>query len=380
MSKRISTTAAVGGAILGLAAVAAAGAEVLIGTYSRNGSEGIYRASFDPAAGTLGQPALAVRADNPSFLAWHPDGRHLYAVSEIATFQGKPGGAVASYERDVATGVLRELNRQPTGGAAPCHLIVDPPGRRVIVANYSDGNVAVFPIAADGRLEPLAQRIQHEGAGPNAARQKSPHAHGVTLDATGRFAIVPDLGIDQLRIYRLAAEGVRLEPNDPPFAATAPGAGPRHFAFHPNGKFGWSINELDSTVTAFAWDAAAGRLTAAGVFSTLPEGCTNRNTTAEIVLHPSGRFLYGSNRGHDSIAVFAVDAGKGTLTPLQHQPTGGKSPRNFTLDPTGRFLLAANQDSGNILVFRIDPDTGRLAPAGSEIKVPMPVCVLFGPS
>lgn len=377
MNRRTVLTNLIAAALAVAWTEAAPAATVLFGTYSKNGSEGIYRASFDSATGALGRPELAAKAENPSFLALHPSGRFLYAVNESGRFEGKPVGAVIAFALDPAAGTLTELNRQPTGGAAPCHLAVHPSGRMLMVANYTDGNVASFPIDEAGRLGPLVCRIQHTGSGPNAQRQKSAHAHGVTYDATGRFAIVPDLGTDRLMVYRPDPATAGLEPADPPSAAAAPGAGPRHFAFRPDGRFGYAINELASTVTAYAWDAVAGRLTAGASWSTLPEGCTNRNTTAEILVHPSGRFVYGSNRGHDSIAVFAADAAKGTLSLLQHRSTGGKAPRNFTLDPSGRFLLAANQDSGNIVVFRLDTDTGLLSPSVGEIAVPMPVCVLF---
>ncbi len=358
-------------------AVPARELQVFVGTYSRNGSEGIYTMRMDADTGSLTAPELAAKADNPSFLALHPSGRFLYAVSETGRYQGQPSGAVAAFAVDPATSRLTELNRQPTGGAAPCHLAVDATGRALVIANYADGTVASFPIAGDGTLGALVSKIPHAGTGPNAQRQKGPHAHGVTFDASNRYAFIPDLGIDRIMIYKLDAPTAKLTPHDPAFAALPPGAGPRHFAFHPSKALAWSINELDSTVTTFAWDARSGTLERRESVSTLPPGGTNRSTTAEIAVHPSGRFLYGSNRGHDSIAVFAIDGATGRLSPVQHQATGGRTPRSFALDSSGRFLLAANQDSGNIVVFRVDPDTGRLAPAGHEARVALPVCVLF---
>jgi 6-phosphogluconolactonase len=355
----------------------AAEATIWVGTYSKRGSEGIYAVKMDRETGVLGAPAVAAKAENPSFLAKHPNGKFLYAVSETGRFEGKPVGAVRAFSIDSATGALTDLNSQPTGGAAPCHLAVDPSGKVLVVANYMDGNVAIFPIGADGKLAPMAQLIKHEGSGPNKKRQEKPHAHGVTFDATGKVAFVPDLGTDRVVAYAVDAAAGTLMPSDSASARTAPGAGPRHFAFHPNGKFAWSVNELDSTVTTYAWDAEEAALKSLRSISTLPEGFTNDNTTAEIVVHPSGRFLYASNRGHDSLAVFEIKAATGDLTPVEHQPCGGRAPRNFTLDPSGRFLLCANQDSDNIVVFNVDPETGRLEPAGHEVRVPVPVCVVF---
>lgn len=351
---------------------------VYIGTYTRGESKGIYVARFDPASGALELTGQTAELRNPSFLARHPNHRFLYACSEIGGFEGTRGGAVAAFAIG-ADGGLTLLGQQPTHGAAPCHLVADATGQVVLAANYSAGNVAVLPIQADGSLAPASQVIQHEGKGPNAQRQEGPHAHSVTLSADNRFAFVCDLGLDKVLGYRLDPAAATLTPNDPPFAATHPGAGPRHFAFHPSGRFAWAINELDSTITGFAYDAERGALTELEHLSTLPEGWTGTTHCADVHVHPNGKFVYGSNRGHDSLVIFAVDEATGKLSLVGHESTRGKIPRNFALDPSGRWLIAANQDSDNLVVFAVDPATGRLTATGGEVSVPAPVCVLFAP-
>jgi 6-phosphogluconolactonase len=258
-------------------------------------------------------------------------------------------------------------------------VIVDRQGRNVLVANYGGGSVAVLPIGADGRLQAPSSVVQHTGSSVDPNRQKEPHAHSINVDADNRFAYAADLGLDKILIYRFDVAKGTLTPNDPPFAQVEPGSGPRHFAFHPQGRFAYVINEMRCTVTAFAHDAARGGLSAIQTISTLPQGQSVQKgfSTAEVQVHPSGRFLYGSNRGHDTIAVFAIDEKTGRLTPVHHEPTQGSTPRNFGIDPAGRFLLAANQRSDTVVVFRIDAATGRLAPAGHRIEVGAPVCVKF---
>jgi 6-phosphogluconolactonase len=347
---------------------------VYIGTYTRGASKGIYLAQLDTATGKLDTPVLAAEAKNPSFLAIHPNRRFLYAVGELGNFEGKPAGAVGAFAFE-ESGKLRPLNQQSSGGAGPCHLVVDPSGRNVLVANYSGGSVACLPIRDDGSLGPATSFIQHEGSSVDPRRQKGPHAHSINLDAAGRFAFVPDLGLDKVLIYRLDAAAGKLAPNAPPFARLDPGAGPRHFAFHPNGRYAYVINEMASTVTAFSYDAARGALKPLQTVSTLPGGFEGNNTTAEVVVHPSGRFLYGSNRGHDSIAVFSIDPATGKLAPLGHTSTRGRTPRNFNLDPTGTWLLAANQSTDNVAVFRVDARTGKLRPTGQSVTVGAPVCI-----
>lgn len=350
---------------------------VWIGTYSQRGSGGIYALQMDMESGRLGAPAVAAKATNPSFLALHPNGKFLYAVAEIGQFGGKPGGGVRGFALGGKPGELAALNEQPTGGAAPCHLAVDASGRNLVVANYSDGNVAVFPLGEDGNLKPMSQLVRHEGAGPNKARQEKPHAHGVTFDPTSRYVFVPDLGTDRIMGYSLDSGAGTLTDRPSATGVLAPGAGPRHFAFHPSGVLAYSVNELDSTITAFRWNASEGTLTKLASASTLPPGCTSENTTAELAVHPSGRFLYASNRGHDSIAVFALDAATGSAVAVQHEPCGGETPRCFAVDPAGRWLLCANQKSDNLVLFRIDAATGRLTRTDQAVAVPSPVCVLF---
>ncbi|MEZ8219838.1 6-phosphogluconolactonase [Candidatus Fervidibacteria bacterium JGI MDM2 JNZ-1-D12] len=349
---------------------------VYVGTYTGKGSKGIYAFEFNLRTSKAAEPRLVAETPNPSFIAIHPTARFLYAVNEI--WGGGKEGTVSAFsiQRD---GSLQFLNQQPSKGVGPCHLTVDKTGKFVLVANYGSGSVAVLPILPDGRLGEATCSIQHEGKSVNPQRQEGPHAHSINLDPANKFAIVADLGIDKLLVYRFDATKGILEPNDPPFAATAPGAGPRHIAFHPNGKFVYAINELNSTVTAYRYDAVKGTLTELQTVSTLPEGFTGNNTTAEVQVHPSGRFLYGSNRGHDSIAVFAIDEATGKLSPLGHQSIQGRTPRNFGIDPTGTYLFAANQDSDNIVVFRIDAQTGKLEPTGLIVEIPTPVCVKFLP-
>ncbi|MDW8355887.1 MAG: lactonase family protein [Bryobacterales bacterium] len=350
---------------------------VYIGTYTRGESKGIYAWRFDATSGRLTELGLAAEATNPSFLAVHPSARYLYAVSEIAEFSGQKSGAVNAYAIDRKTGRLALLNQVSSGGLGPCYVSVDATGRCVLVANYGGGSVAAFPVGTDGRLRDASALRQHTGASVHPRRQRQPHPHSIQPSPDNRFALAADLGVDKLFVYRFHALKGSLEPHDPPAMDLAPGSGPRHFAFHPSGRFVYVINELASTVTAFRWEATSGRLRELHTVSTLPEGFAGENTTAEIRVHPNGKFLYGSNRGHDSIAVFAVDPKTGLLSARGHVPTGGKTPRNFNLDPSGRYLWAANQNSNNVTVFRVDPATGGLTPTGQRLNVPSPVCVRF---
>jgi 6-phosphogluconolactonase len=365
--------------VLLLAPAAAAAGEclVLAGTYTGGKSEGIYAFRLDLATGKSTAPALAAKTESPSFLALHPNRRFLYAVGEGAKLEGGTSGAVNAFALEAGSGKLTLLNQKPSSGAGPCHLVVDRAGKHVLVANYGAGSIAALAIEADGRLGATTAAIQHRGSSVNPRRQEAPHAHSINLDAENRFAFVADLGLDQVLVYRFDPEKGTLAANDPPAAAVAPGAGPRHFAFHPGGRFAYVINELHCTVTAFAYRAGKGSLEEVQTVSTLPGKREDGFSTAEVQVHPSGKFLYGSNRGHHTIAVFAIDGAKGTLTPLEHEPTRGKTPRNFGIDPTGAYLLAANQDSDTIALFRIDPGTGRLEAQGDLVSVPTPVCVKF---
>ncbi len=348
---------------------------VYIGTYTRGGSEGIYLSRLDLGSGKLQPVELAAKVDNPSFLAIHPRRPLLYSAGEANNFRGERTGVVSAFSIEPATGRLALLNQQPSQGAGPCHLVVDRSGKNVLVANYGGGSIACLPIGDDGRLGEATSSIQHQGSSVNPRRQQGPHAHSINLDAAGRFAFVADLGLDKILIYRFDPAAGKLTSSDPPWAKVTPGAGPRHFAFHPSGRYAYVICELSSTVTAFEYDAKRGALRSLQTISTLPEGFKGRSTTAEVEVHPSGKFLYGSNRGHDSIACFSIDGATGRLTPIGHRSTQGRTPRNFCIDPTGSYLLAANQDSKSVVAFRIDRATGRLQPTGHSVSVSMPVCV-----
>ncbi len=352
---------------------------VYVGTYTRRGSEGIYAYAFDPSTGNLSPLGVTTGVVNPSFLIAAPSRRWLYATNEVSSLDDTPGGAVTAFQIQPGTGMLNRLNQQPSHGAAPCHLSIDQTERVVLVANYNGGNVAAFPIEPDGRLAPASDIVQHSGSSAHPSRQQGPHAHSITVDPTNRFAFAADLGIDKLLVYRLDLERGKLMPHDIPNVPVRAGAGPRHFAFHPGGRYAYLINELDSTVTAFRYDASQGRLETLQTVSTLPPGFEDENTCADLHLSPSGGFLYGSNRGHDSIAAFRIDGTTGRLTGIGHTSTRGRTPRNFAIDPSGRYLLAANQDSDTIFSFRIDQQTGALEPTGAVAQVPMPVCVLFVP-
>lgn len=347
------------------------------GTYTRGLSKGIYSFRFDLSTGRIEAVELAAELTNPSFLAIHPTRPLVYAVGEMGDFAGKKTGAVSALRLDPATGALTLLNQQSSQGTGPCHVNLDRSARYALVANYGGGSIASLPILDDGKLGEAVSAIQHEGSSVNPQRQQGPHAHSIHADPANRFVFALDLGLDKIMAYRFDAGTGKLSANDPPWAATAPGAGPRHFAFHTSGRYAYAINELDSTVTAFAYDAQRGALETLQSVSTLPEGFDGKSTTAEVQVHPSGKFLYGSNRGHDSIALFTIDQASGKLTPAGHTPTGGKTPRNFAVDPTGRWLLAANQDSDNVTVFRINQEDGSLEPTGQSVEVGAPVCVKF---
>lgn len=354
---------------------------VYVGTYTQPEAHvlgkgaGIYLYRMDLASGALAFDSVTTGPVNPSFLALDPRRRFLYAVSEVATMTGAPGGAVYAYAIDPKTGRLAYLNRQPRCGRAPCYLSVEPTGRCVFVANYACGTVAVFPIEEDGRLGPSSGVVQHEGSSVNVERQEAPHPHSIVADPTGRFVFVADLGLDKIMSYRLDAIRGTLTPNDPPWVAVQAGAGPRHLVFHPQGRHAYLMNELDATLTAFAYDAARGALTPVQTVETLPATYSGLRHGADVHVDAAGRFVYASNRGHDSLVVFAIDAASGRLAYVGRTSTHGKTPRNVALDPTGTFLLAANQDTDTIVTFRIDGPTGALSPTGHVTEVPTPVCI-----
>ena len=355
---------------------------LLVGTYTRRephvagNAEGIYTYRFNTDDGTLHHVATAAGIKNPSFLTTAPARNTVYAVSEIADLDGGRTGAVAAFALDQATGTLQPLNTVRSQGAGPCYVAVDGTGACVLVANYGSGTVALLPITEGGALGEATATFQHRfqpgAVGINTARQEAPHAHSITLDPANRYALAADLGTDELRVYAVDPSVPTMAPQTT--VALTPGAGPRHIAFHPNGVWLYVINELDSTVTLCDYAADTGAVTPRQRISTLPTDFDGANTCADIHVHPSGQFVYGSNRGHDSIAVFTVDPATGALTAAGHASTQGRTPRNFTLSRDGQFLLAANQDTGDVVVFRIDAATGGLTPIHTA-SIPSPVCL-----
>jgi 6-phosphogluconolactonase len=348
-----------------------------IGTYTRQKSKGIYAYNFAPATGKTTPIGLVAESVNPSFLAIHPNQKFVYVANEVDTYESQPTGYISAFAIEPG-GQLKALNRVSSKGTGPCHVAFDKTGKWLFVANYNGGSVAAYPVHADGTLGEASAAVQHSGTVALARRQGGPHAHSANISPDNRFVFFTDLGLDQVVSYKLDTAKGTLTPNNPPFAKLAPGSGPRHMAFRPDGKFAYVINEITCTVTVFRYDAAGGTLEELQTISTLPpEGFAGNKSTAEIAVHPNGKFVYGSNRGPDSIAIFAIDANKGTLTAGDRVPTQGKTPRNFAIDPTGVFLFAANQDSDNIVVFRIDQKTGGLTATGDVLDVGAPVCVTF---
>jgi len=351
---------------------------VYVGTYtSKTTSKGIYAYRFDSDKGQLTSIGVAAETIDPSFLAVHPNGKYLYAVNEIANFNGGTSGAVSAFAIDEKTGALKFLNQVPTRGAGPCHVSLDKEGAFVLVANYDSGSIASFPVHDDGSLGTTSGFVQHSGSGPNKERQEGPHAHWIGTSPDNRFALAVDLGLDQVIVYGFDSIKGVFTPMLSGFAKVKPGAGPRHLAFHPNGKFAYVLSEMESSVTVFSYQPKTGGLTSLQTIFTLPKDYSGPKEAAEIAVHSSGKSLYTSNRGHDSIAVFAIDEKKGTLKSLGQVLTGGKTPRHFAIDPTGSYLLAENQESNNIVVFHIDPATGSLTPTGQTVEVPSPVCITF---
>jgi 6-phosphogluconolactonase len=363
------------GSVLSPALAAPAICLVYTGSYSEAKDEGIQVFSLDMSSGALTKVGGASGVKNPSFLAIHPSKKYLYVVGETNEFSGMEVGAVAAFALD-DKGVPTFLNAQSSEGQAPCHISVDKAGMNALVANYGSGHVAVLPIAEDGKLGASSCAIHHEGKSVDKNRQEGPHAHSFNLDPANRFAFAADLGLDKIMVYKFDGAKGTLAPNDPAAAAVPPGSGPRHFAFHPSGKYAYACGEMTSTVIAFAYDADKGVLREQQVLSTLPQE-TKGNSTAETQVSPDGRHVYVSNRGHNSVAVFDVDEATGKLKAAGHCPTGGKTPRNFGIDPSGKWLIAANQDSGNVVVFKIDAKSGMPSPAGHEVQVSNAVCVKF---
>lgn len=349
-----------------------------VGTYTEGTrSLGIHLVRMDPRSGQLRQVGTVDAGPNPSFLAIHANGRVLYAVNELERYQGRPSGVVSAFAIAKDTGALTRLNEQPSEGGAPCFVSVDRSGRALLVANYVGGSVALLPIQANGALAPAAQVVQHTGTGPTPERQEGPHAHCILPDPSNRFALAADLGADRVFVYRLDLDGPSLRHVESGDAIMRPGAGPRHIAFHPTLPLVFVANELDSTVATLHFDAQGGTLSPLDTTSTVPAGWSGTNYPADIHVAATGRTVYVSNRGHNSIAVFSVAESTGALVLDQVVPTAGDWPRNFSLDPTGRWLLVANQRSDSVVVFARDPDNGRLTTTHQRIAIPSPVCLRF---
>lgn len=343
------------------------------------GKNGIFAYRMNSQTGDITNLGVAAEISGPQFIAIHPNHNFLFTLN-TANLDGKTTGLISAFKINLATGKLAFLNQQSTVGAGPTHLAVDGAGKNVVVANYGNGSVAAFPIQQNGELNPATAFIQHHGSSIDPQRQEGPHAHSITTDPANRFVISCDLGLDKVMVYKFDSAKGTLAANDPAFVSVKAGAGPRHHAFAPSGKYLYVINELDSTMTAFRYDAQRGTLQEFQTLSTLPKDFSGKNYPSEVAVHPSGKFLYGSNRGHDSIVVFGIDQKTGTLTAIEHQSTGGKTPRHFEIDPTGNYLFAANQDSGSVVVFRLDPKAGRLNPTGTKLEVEAPQCVKFLPA
>jgi 6-phosphogluconolactonase len=352
---------------------------VFFGTNVDQPGHGFSVARFNTRTGALTKPEFLQQSANPAFFVISPDGRHIYTVNEVNTYQGQPTGFLSAYTVDPATAHMTLLNEQPSGGAGPAYLSLDRTGRYLFAANYAGSSLSAFALNPDGSIGKRTAFFQHTGSGFNPARQKAPHPHSIRMDPTNHFALVPDLGLDKIFIYRFDVSDGSLTPNDPPFVTVAPGAGPRHLDFDPAGRMVYVMTEMASEVAVFTWDSSHGSLTEVQTISSLPEGFTGKNTAAEIRVHPSGRFLYCTNRGDDSIAVFKVNPADGHLTFVERVPTQGKLPRNFDFDPTGHWLLVANYDSDNVVLFKIDLHTGKLTLHGVPVSAPDPFGVRFLP-
>ena len=363
--------------LLGVSSMSAADKEaktlwVYLGTYTGKDSKGIYKALFDPATGKLSDAELVAETESPSFLAISPDRKYLYAVNEVGNYGGsKNAGSVTAFAIEPKTGKLKQLNVQSSGGAHPCHVSMDRTGKVVLVANYSGGNCASYPVLADGKLGDMATLMQHK-----AVEKGRTHAHSINIDPSNKFAVCADLGLDQLLVYKVDLATGKMTAHEPPFGAVAPGAGPRHFAFHPTKPLAFVINETKCTLNSLKWDAAKGTFTVLDTANTLPRDVGKGDSTAEVVIHPNGKWIYGSNRGHDSIVAFESND-EGKLKLIGHQGAGIKTPRNFCIDPTGQWLLVGNQSGGNVSVFKIDATTGALTATTNGTKLASPVCIRF---
>ena len=356
-----------------------AGKEFLVyfGSYNTAKGKGIHAFRFDATGGRLTSMGLATEAVNPTFVTASRDGRFLYATKEVMRHEGRKSGSVKAFAIDRKTGKLRFLNEVASGGTIPCYVALDKTGRYALVANYGSGSVEVIEVRRDGRLGKVTAFDQYSGSSVNPERQEGPHAHSINVSPDNRFALAADLGLDKVFVYRFSEKAGVLLPNNPAYAVVNAGSGPRHVAFARNGRFVYVIGEMKSNITTFAYDARRGILRKLQTVSTLPKGYKGQSDCAEVAVSPNGKFVYGSNRGHDSIAVFAADPKKGTLAPVERVPSGGKCPRHFAIDPTGRYLLVANQESDTVTVFAVDRKTGRLTATGETATVKSPACVRF---
>jgi len=350
---------------------------LFVGTYTAKDSKGIYAYRFSATSEKLIPLGLVAETPNPSFLAIDPTGNLLYAVNELEKYKGEASGSVSAFAIDKKSGKLSLLNQVSSRGLDPCYVSLDQSGRYVLVANYGSGSVAAFPLLKDGSLGEAASFVQHSGTGPDRERQEGPHAHWVGVTPDNHFAMAVDLGIDEVLVYRLNDKNGSLSANDPAFVKLEPGSGPRHLDFHPNSRFVYVISELQSKINVFSYDAQRGALQPMQSIATIPKEFSGTNYPAEIRVHPNGKFLFASNRGHDSVAVFSIDQKKGTLSPVGHFSTHGKNPRNFEIDPSGSHLFVADQESGNIVIFEIDQSTGKLKSTGQVLHVDSPVCLKF---
>ena len=377
------TRSSIAFAFAALTTTAIAGENFLVyfgtNTNPKNGSKGVYVAHFNTATGELTEPQLAAEAGSPGFLAIHPSKKFLYASSDVTTTDGKKAGGISAFGVDKGSGKLTLINQAATAGAGPCHVNVDKTGKLATIANYGSGSVGSFAIKEDGSVSPEVSFFQHEGSSIDPKRQAGPHAHSVNFSPDNRFAFACDLGLDKVLIYKIDPATGKMTPNDPAFAKTPAGGGPRHLAFHPSGKYVFVNNEMGMSETVFSYDAEKGALTEIQTISTLPEADRSKPgySTAETLAHPNGRVVYVSNRTHDTIAVFACDPATGKLTPLQYVPAEGEIPRNICLDPTGKWLIAAHQNSATAALFKVDQDSGKLTFSGTKVNVPGSICVRF---
>ena len=354
---------------LALLPATAAELTVYFGTHTAGPGKGFSVSHFNTATGALSSPEFELETPAPAYFVIAPGGRRLYACNST--------GFVSAYSIDPATAQLKLINQKPSGGGDPSYISLDRTGHYVLVANYDGGNIAVWALAPDGSLGERTAFVQHTGSSVNPQRQSHAFAHSIRVDPTNRFALVADLGLDKLFVYKFNVKDGSLTANDPPFVKAAPGSGPRHVVFHPNGRWVYLITEMGSTIMLFDWDTRRGALSEVQTVSTLPKDFQGTSVCAEVQVHPSGRFVYASNRGRDSIAVFSVDGQTGRLTPIQDVPSGGKTPRNFEMDPTAHWLLVTNHGSNTAMVFRIDQQTGKLTPVGQPLDVPSPFCPRF---